>query len=370
MRRPPLDVDAVVTAGAAFSRLSNLGVGLIEAGSLPKGKVARVFHALWIVLSFAGLVDIARHRRYRRGWIVADATFAATLNLTQATWDHDGDPMGPHFRQMATLWVSAAATADFAPVAVVSVVGACASWSWALVRLRRRRPELSVPVVAATLEPLITAGTIATVARRLRSLEAKMRALRETARENARAAIEEIERERNHRLLHDTVLQTLEAVSGDWEADDDSLRSLAAADARLLRKALSEPGAAPDLEQELADLVATYRKAGLDVSLRTCGLAPCGAVPAEELAAATREAMVNALKHAGPCKTLVTAECRDAVLTITVVDDGIGFDTASTPGGYGIEHSIRGRVSALGGDVEVHSSRGRGTTVRMSVPLV
>ncbi|MFN8105153.1 MAG: ATP-binding protein [Acidimicrobiia bacterium] len=369
MRRSPLDVDKIVTLGAALSRASNLGVGLIETSTSPRTKVARAYRAAWIALSIAGLVDIARRRRYRRRWIVTDAALAAAMNLAESTWDHDGDPMGPHFRQMATLWVSAAATADFAPVAVVSVVAACASWSWALVRLRRRRPELSVPVVAATLEPLITAGTIAVIARRLRAIEAEMEALRESARVDAETAAVELERERTHRLLHDTVLQTLEAVSGDWHADDASLRSLAASDARWLRRALSQSDADLPLESALADLVETYRQVGLDITLEPCRLPGCEASATEELVAATREAMVNVLKHAGPCSTMVTAECRDATVTVTVADDGAGFDTATDNPGYGIEHSIRGRLHAVGGDVVIDSRSGRGTVVRMSVPL-
>jgi signal transduction histidine kinase len=55
------------------------------------------------------------------------------------------------------------------------------------------------------------------------------------------------------------------------------------------------------------------------------------------------------------------------VLTLEVVDDGIGFDLARTrPDSYGLR-GLRSLVADNGGVLEVRSSPGEGTTVRMEV---
>ena len=52
----------------------------------------------------------------------------------------------------------------------------------------------------------------------------------------------------------------------------------------------------------------------------------------------------------------------------SVKDDGPGFDPATTAPGVGITRSIRGRVEAVGGSVEIVSSPGDGAEVRLVVP--
>ncbi|MBX7160906.1 MAG: ATP-binding protein [Acidimicrobiia bacterium] len=329
--------------------------------------VARACSLASAGLSAAGLIDIVRTRRFGRRWIVADAALAATTNLVPLRWATADSLRTLRYDQMMALVVAAAATADFAPVAVSAVLSACMSWVWHLASDHRRRPESRVPVVAASLEPALTYVAIALAARRLRAMEAELDALRENARRDAEAAAIEVERERQHRLLHDTALQTLEAVAGDWSTDDGALRALAAADAAQLRRAL-EGSTADDLESALVEIIDTYRRAGLDVTLHLHGVSDWTGTTATELAAAAREALVNVLKHAGPAKTTVTAEASADEVTVTVADDGAGFDiTTSTPG-FGIEHSIRRRLAEVDGHSEIDSAPGRGTTVRLRVP--
>jgi signal transduction histidine kinase len=52
----------------------------------------------------------------------------------------------------------------------------------------------------------------------------------------------------------------------------------------------------------------------------------------------------------------------------SVKDDGVGFDTATTAEGSGVTGSIRGRVEAVGGRVEVVGRPGRGAEVRLWAP--
>jgi two-component system sensor histidine kinase UhpB len=55
-------------------------------------------------------------------------------------------------------------------------------------------------------------------------------------------------------------------------------------------------------------------------------------------------------------------------LTLTVADNGSGFDPASASHGLGL-FTMRGRVQLVGGDVTVVSSRDKGTTITIVVPL-
>jgi signal transduction histidine kinase len=55
-------------------------------------------------------------------------------------------------------------------------------------------------------------------------------------------------------------------------------------------------------------------------------------------------------------------------LSIEVIDDGVGFDSALKPAGFGLV-GIRERVELIGGRVDISSVPGRGTTLRARLPL-
>ncbi len=56
-------------------------------------------------------------------------------------------------------------------------------------------------------------------------------------------------------------------------------------------------------------------------------------------------------------------------LTLTVVDDGVGFDVNSTwRKGLGLI-SMRERLEAVGGSLEIHSRPGAGTRLHAAVPV-
>jgi predicted ATPase/signal transduction histidine kinase len=80
------------------------------------------------------------------------------------------------------------------------------------------------------------------------------------------------------------------------------------------------------------------------------------------------EALTNAAKHARASAVTVTAEAdtTDAVLRVTVKDDGAGG--ADFTGGTGLA-GLKDRVEALGGRIFVDSPPGAGTTLRAEFPL-
>jgi signal transduction histidine kinase len=91
-----------------------------------------------------------------------------------------------------------------------------------------------------------------------------------------------------------------------------------------------------------------------------------------------RELLINSSKHAGTGRAMVTLEQSDRELTITVRDEGTGFDpTAVAAGGppsggisskFGL-FSIQERMLALGGRFDLQSAPGQGTTVTLRLPL-
>ncbi len=80
------------------------------------------------------------------------------------------------------------------------------------------------------------------------------------------------------------------------------------------------------------------------------------------------EAVQNAIKHAGADASVALRISRDdRLLRFEFTDDGVGLDTARLGNGIGMT-SMRDRIGAVGGELEVISSPGRGTTIRGAVP--
>lgn len=84
---------------------------------------------------------------------------------------------------------------------------------------------------------------------------------------------------------------------------------------------------------------------------------------------ATREALTNVAKHAGVTTAEIVLGATTGELTVEVIDRGEGFDPADTRHGIGLAQSIRQRVAEVGGDVDVTSVPGQGTSVRMTIAL-
>ena len=87
-----------------------------------------------------------------------------------------------------------------------------------------------------------------------------------------------------------------------------------------------------------------------------------------------REILINAIKHSG-CKNLgVSIRSDEHKLSITVEDDGIGFDFKALEkdpkkdGGFGL-FSIRERIRHLGGKMSIDSRMGKGSSVTLSIPI-
>lgn len=88
-----------------------------------------------------------------------------------------------------------------------------------------------------------------------------------------------------------------------------------------------------------------------------------------------RELLFNVVKHAGVLRVAVKVSKSNDALTVTVHDEGKGFDAAAVLEGHGGDGLGRGlamnrqRLELVGGRMTVDSSPGAGTTIFITVPL-
>jgi signal transduction histidine kinase len=197
---------------------------------------------------------------------------------------------------------------------------------------------------------------------------------------------QEAERSRIARELHDDVSQqaALLVLDLQWLADG----SRDTHDTNELARQAAERGVA--IAQSVHDLSHRLHPA----KLRMVGLVPalqslCHEFPqtvtvtfshhdvpdglSDELTLClfriVQEAVQNAVKHGAAHDVSVELAGKPSVVSLSVVDDGIGFDVdAVSTDGLGLI-SMRERVEALGGTVKIHSQRGAGTRVQVSVPI-
>lgn len=186
------------------------------------------------------------------------------------------------------------------------------------------------------------------------------------------------ERERLAADIHDSVLQVLAFVQrrgAEIGGETAELGRLAGDQETRLRAlvAVSPEGPGGTGERDVRAALSGF--AGGRVTL----IGPAGPVllpapSAQTLAAATSAALDNVHRHAGPdAKAWILVEDEPDAVTVTVRDDGPGIPAgrlaeAKAAGRLGMVASIRGRISAVGGQVNVVSVPGQGTEVEMRVP--
>ena len=200
---------------------------------------------------------------------------------------------------------------------------------------------------------------------------------------------QEEERSRVSRDLHDGLGQLLTALrlELDWMATVDAVGPQAVAFIQatsLIDEAVAElrgicRGLRPPLlddmglEPAVRQLVEGFHEQTdlpVDLDLRF----PEGDAVPMDVALCTyrvlQEALTNINRHAEANRVGVSLRGRDAVLELTVIDDGVGFDLQCIPGtpGFGIA-GMQERAKLASGTIEIRSETMEGTRVDLRLPL-
>jgi signal transduction histidine kinase len=129
------------------------------------------------------------------------------------------------------------------------------------------------------------------------------------------------------------------------------------------------------LEPALLALVDRLRASGLDIDASIelaseAGNAPRRLTPELETAVyrLVQESLTNAVKHGAAGRAVVEVDDSGQQLRVIVRDDGTGFDPQTPTGGFGLV-GMRERAELLGGDLQIESSPGAGTTVTATLPV-
>src|SRR5262249_42880852 len=121
----------------------------------------------------------------------------------------------------------------------------------------------------------------------------------------------------------------------------------------------------------LADGMA--KRAGLRVEVRGSTQGRLPAAVETVLYRIVQEAGANAVRHAHPARVRIELAHAPRAVRCSVADDGVGFDAGAVlaPGrgsGLGLL-GIRERLDSVSGNLQIASAPGRGTTVRVAIPL-
>ena len=193
------------------------------------------------------------------------------------------------------------------------------------------------------------------------------------AGEERRERIRTEERAELASQLHDSVLQTLVLIQRSAPSRPTEAVALARRQERELRSwlygdAASQPDGPATLGAALEVMAADVEvHHGVEIELVTVGDRPLDDATAA-LVAATREALVNAAKHAGVPSVDCYAETDVGSTRVFVRDRGRGFEPTEVPDDRrGISDSIQGRLTRAGGRATVSSTPGEGTEVTLEL---
>jgi two-component system sensor histidine kinase UhpB len=306
------------------------------------------------------------------------------------------------FLANAAVLVSATLALAVAPVTIsvpitfsqliVLLVGLLLMLMLNVVFLRRTlRPLRVLGETMAHVDPLAPGhrvevpGTGGDVRRLGAAFNAMLERLEVERRESARMAltVQEGERQRIARELHDEVGQTLTAMllqiesfyadaPEDLRAHLDELRESARSGAedvrriaqRLRPEALDELGLQSALVA-LSDLFAD--QTGVQITRRIENDLPLNAEDELVIYRVAQEALTNIARHAHATRAELDLYLNDGAVVFRVHDDGRGFDATRRLSSYGIR-GMRERAMLIGARMQIDSTAPRGTELVLRVP--
>jgi signal transduction histidine kinase len=269
------------------------------------------------------------------------------LAVASGAWASFIDRPEPERGPRHELTIRIVATVLLAVTALALVFGQRATWSPA--------PTFALALAAVLGIGLVYVPTLVTGWRDL--TDERTKRIREEQRSEIAAH------------LHDSVLQTLALIQNRAGASSEVAR-IARAQERELRDWLfdGDTPADSDLGTDLRDFAAAL-EIDYPVTIDVVVVGEPRERASGEVAAAAREAMLNAARHAGG-EVSVYVESSPESVEVFVRDRGDGFELRDVPGDrLGVRQSIIGRMRRAGGSGEVRRGAGGvGTEVRLRYP--
>lgn len=199
------------------------------------------------------------------------------------------------------------------------------------------------------------------------------------------------ERQRMARELHDTLAQGLAGLILQLEAADSHLargnaqraqtiieQAMTRARATLTdaRRAIDDLRANEDAPRDVADDVRAeaehFRETtGIAITLEMEQLPALDANVQETILRAIREGLTNIARHAHARNVWIRVTFEGDAVCVTLGDDGIGFEAEraqASNGHYGLL-GLQERAQLAGGELNVTSAEGNGTTIALRVPV-
>ena len=158
----------------------------------------------------------------------------------------------------------------------------------------------------------------------------------------------------NLKLRIDDVLSTL----------DGSLNELRMIARNLMPKTLKKYG----IKAALKDYCQLMSNTATTVSLQYYGNINLDSAYQTTIYRIVQELINNAVKHSEANEVLVQLFTEPYHISITVEDNGKGFDTKSQGGGLGLSN-LKNRVEYLGGILDIQSEENKGTTANIEIEL-
>lgn len=125
----------------------------------------------------------------------------------------------------------------------------------------------------------------------------------------------------------------------------------------------------PELTRDLGFIIRQLVPASIAtvVNVSAAALQELTTRESEDLLYIAREALSNAVRHGAPTKIAVDLRQTADATVLTIQDNGVGFDEATTRRGLGTV-TMRTRAERLGAELTIIPIPGMGTTVRVAIP--
>ena len=229
-----------------------------------------------------------------------------------------------------------------------------------------RMPVL-VPVTLALLCGIAFILFMQAVRHSAAALDKRASTLREAEAAEARRVAEAHERATVERSIHETVLNTLQALSMDVALVDESrTRETCARDLEVL--AAQGSGLPAMRACDVIDIAAReFMPSDLSIAMDVDATEELDASIATALRDAIVEALRNVQRHSGSSTVAILARASGDVVSVQIRDEGVGLNVDSSPR-FGVQRTIILGIRGVGGEASVESAEGEGTCVFIRVP--